>query len=602
MLDPDDRSILLDQLRAPLGYRLDAAVATTFTLDLTAALVPPLAFAAAEVRGTPDPITALEAIRSCADRVDLFCQAGQIRVPKGAPALVAFLEPMIHEVRRPRPGHLFHPKVWFLRYTSDEGDEDQYRLICSSRNLTQDAAWDAAVRLDGTRVGRPSAANRPLADLLRFLPSQAVHALPRERRQRIQALAEDARHIAWEHPSLVKEVAFHAFGVDGTRIAADFSGYRHLVMSPFCSDDGLAEIVGDSPDVTLISRREEIERLAPETLECVSRLILDPLAITQENDDHDEAGPHLGGLHAKVIVAERNRAAHVFIGSLNATRAALHGNVEFVVELVGGATKIGVDRFVGDHAALRSVLLAYDAPGGAPVDAAEEIRRAVDDALRDLAAVPHTILVTPHASPDSDRMLPADQYAIAVAGQAPAEVPPGMTASVALLTAPGRAGTVADGEATRWTLSPVTLIDITPFLVFTVAAPSGHRGSTVVRGLLVGDPAERRDEILARQVDTPEKFLRFLTLLLGLGELPVGAREAGSDGLGSRSRFGPAPGVLELALRALAQQPQALDDLDRLVERLLATAAGRQLLPTGFTDLWPVIMAARESLPGARRG
>jgi hypothetical protein len=58
VLAPDSRRTLLDQLRPPENYRLDAAVGTTFTLDLTAALVPPLAFASFAVRSTTDPIRA----------------------------------------------------------------------------------------------------------------------------------------------------------------------------------------------------------------------------------------------------------------------------------------------------------------------------------------------------------------------------------------------------------------------------------------------------------------------------------------------------------------------------------------------------------------
>ena len=73
MLEPDSRAILLDELRPPDGFRLDAAVATTFTLSLVAALVPPLAFASEQLQGNSDPISALEAIRSSGDRIDIFC-------------------------------------------------------------------------------------------------------------------------------------------------------------------------------------------------------------------------------------------------------------------------------------------------------------------------------------------------------------------------------------------------------------------------------------------------------------------------------------------------------------------------------------------------
>ena len=44
MLAPDDRRTLLEALRPPLGYRLDRAIGTTFSLDLRALLLAPLAF------------------------------------------------------------------------------------------------------------------------------------------------------------------------------------------------------------------------------------------------------------------------------------------------------------------------------------------------------------------------------------------------------------------------------------------------------------------------------------------------------------------------------------------------------------------------------
>ena len=179
MLAPDDRSVLLEMLRPPPDMRLDTAVATTFTLDLGAALVAPLAFAAFDASGPGDPIAALEAIRRVADRLTVFCQAGEIRVPPHASDLFAFLEPVVHEVHRPRPGRLFHPKLWLLRYVSD--DETAIRLLVPTRNLTNDASWDAVLRLDGSPAGGPSSANRPLADLIKWCMEHGTRPLtPRD--------------------------------------------------------------------------------------------------------------------------------------------------------------------------------------------------------------------------------------------------------------------------------------------------------------------------------------------------------------------------------------------------------------------------------------
>jgi hypothetical protein len=149
MLAPDDRALLLEALRPPIGLALQRAVGTTFTLDLETALTVPLAFAGHSLTTTPDPVAVMEAIRSTADQVDVFCQAGAVAASRWPSDLVALLEPVIHAVRRPRPGHLFHPKVWALAYGTGDAVE-RYRVLVLSRNLTADRSWDVLVHLDGT--------------------------------------------------------------------------------------------------------------------------------------------------------------------------------------------------------------------------------------------------------------------------------------------------------------------------------------------------------------------------------------------------------------------------------------------------------------------
>lgn len=100
MLEPDTRAALTEQLRPPSGFQLAHAVATTFTLDLTAALSIPLAFAAHRVRESRDPIAILDAVRRAADKIDVFAQAGQVFEPRASSDLFALLEPMIHPSRR----------------------------------------------------------------------------------------------------------------------------------------------------------------------------------------------------------------------------------------------------------------------------------------------------------------------------------------------------------------------------------------------------------------------------------------------------------------------------------------------------------------------
>src|SRR6266511_3695603 len=305
MLAPDGRTILLDALGPPPGYRLGRAVATTFTLELSAALVVPLAFATSQVGDSKDPIAVMEAVRSCAD-------------------LVAFVEPMVHEVRRPRPGHLFHPKLWFLRFEAPDQVE-RFRLLTLTRNLTLDRGWDLLLRLDA-QTRRRNRNNDQLVALLESLPAMATAALPAQRTEAVRNLADQLRYVQWEHPDDVSEVRFWIYGI-GRRTRADFSGYRHLVVSPFLTESGLDLVLADAltDNITIVSRSEELDRLPAAPVGEASVYALDPLVGysdpaeadrigpgTAEQPPHDDSisaessPPGLRDLHAKLIVAERS--------------------------------------------------------------------------------------------------------------------------------------------------------------------------------------------------------------------------------------------------------------------------------------------------------
>ena len=263
MLSPDERTLLVDLLAPPeAGFRLEHAVATTFTLHLTALLPLPLGLAGADLSTSTDPLSVLQAIRNYADRIDIFCQAGHVAVPAQRNDLLAFLEPMVHQVRAPRRGHLFHPKLWILRFVDD--DDERFRLVCGSRNLTHDRAWDAAICLEGRRTLQPRKLNRPLADLLASLPARVAAGVSDVRAQRVAELADAIRFVEWEPPDNTfrdsEWLAFHVFG--GPRPARpNMEGYRRLIVTPFLNDIGLDHVWPDGAgDCVLLSRGEEIER------------------------------------------------------------------------------------------------------------------------------------------------------------------------------------------------------------------------------------------------------------------------------------------------------------------------------------------------------
>lgn len=107
-LDPAQRALYAEILRAPAGFRLDAAVTTTYSLDFETALVIPAALAfhaAAEERretlGTP--LALLDGLERMARRIAIFCEASRIHGrPSGA-----------NRLRQQFPFH-FNPLSFFL--------------------------------------------------------------------------------------------------------------------------------------------------------------------------------------------------------------------------------------------------------------------------------------------------------------------------------------------------------------------------------------------------------------------------------------------------------------------------------------------------------
>lgn len=631
MLEPDSRAVLLDQLKPPPGYRLEAAVATTFTLSLQTALVPPLAFAAFAVRNTSDPVAVLEAVRSSTDRVDIFCQGGQIAVPRAYSDLMAFLEPMVHPVMPALPGYLFHPKVWFLHYRDDEAGSSRFRLLVSTRNLVDSSAWDLVVTLDGT-PGKREKANRPLARFLRHLPRMAVTPLDAERVSRVEDLAAQAERVQWELPDDVHRIDFHAWGIPRLKPTADFTGYRHLVMSPFMDAAGLRHVAPSRRDLRIVSRAEALDLIDVSDLpterpgDPARLLVLDPLAglVDPEEDeprtlpevaampDDDAASardvsatpaPQRHGLHAKVTIAERNNGeAHVFIGSPNATHAAYNGNVEFAVELTGRSVHLGVGTVLGKGPAnvgardidttqggLSSVLQPYER--GLTDTGDEERRHELAKTLRNLAAV----RMTGHVVVDGERY----RENIVSAGQLP-RLPEGCTARASLLTAPGSSAVLEPAEHVDVTLGPVELAAVTPFVVLAVTDGGGMTLSSVIHVALRGDPPDRLNAILARQIDTPAKFLHFLRLLLAL---PGGSADwliGNGSGVGGWGAAETA-GVLESVTAALADGAHNLEAMDGLLDRLTSTEAGRRVIPEGFEALWEQVRLARLHLERLRQ-
>jgi hypothetical protein len=162
MLEPNQRLLLTQAFRAPVGYQLDFAVATTYSLDLGTLLGSILHLSVlgndGESTDLQNGFMLLEGLRRSAERLAVFCQNGQIYIPKIPHVLYGLLEPVVIPVTAPLGG-AFHPKLWALQFLRP-GEKPVLRVVVLSRNLTDDRSWDVALGIEGRRRDAGTATTR----------------------------------------------------------------------------------------------------------------------------------------------------------------------------------------------------------------------------------------------------------------------------------------------------------------------------------------------------------------------------------------------------------------------------------------------------------
>lgn len=637
MLGPEDRRLLLDALRPPAGYELDQAVGTTYSLDLTSLLAAPLGFALFDRESSDgqliaDPIALIEAVRRYADRITVFCQAGEIAIPREYRAILAYLEGTVCEVVPPIRDAIFHPKVWLMRYVRSDGQRT-FRLLCLSRNLTFDRAWDTVLRLDG-EVQEGSNAGEEVARFVSRLPDLAVRPIGAERREIVRALADEVRHVAFRPPDGFDRLAFWPRGLGGGRDPfAEGRIDRLLVISPFLTA-GMAETLGRKGNRNiLVSRPEAFDAVGATALaRYAETLTLNPTAnggLSESEDGADDEevleAPtdeavaerpeiELRGLHAKLYVADAPYRGRVWTGSANATNAGFGGNVEFLVELEGRKADCGVDAFVADGRdgiGLRKLLEPYrpanDAPK--PPTEKEDLERRLDLVRRRLAARAYTARV---AATDEETY----SFRVEVTPGTGDQQPDWWTRTVEDVSVSLRPLTLGAAYATPLALQDgiavaafgtVTFERLTSFCVINLELAGDHEraeATFVVNAQLVGAPEDRRQRTLVTLLENRKDLIRFLLLLLG----QIGADDLANaidmvtgeptEGQGTWL-FAQWQALFEPMVRALAAEPTRLDEIDRLIKELDGTDAGRKILPPGWRDVWEPIWQAREGLRSA---
>ena len=600
MLQPTNRLTLIDAMRPPAAFRLESAMAVTYTLNLQALLAAPAAFAIAGSGDTTadaeahTPVELIHALRTNAHKLTVFSDAGEIGLPPASRAF-AFLERAVVPVRAPRGG-IVHPKVWVLRYEASadldevsKGDQ-RLRVLITSRNLTFDTSWDTVLRLDES-AGSQGARLGAVGELFKELLGATVGAVSTDHSERVRSLAEALQTARFALPTGIDDLKIHVLGLTRKPSPLPTAADRSLIISPFVTD-GFFTGVHPWPVNELVSRQESLDQLCESTLEPIENVwVLDSTLDDLSNSDTDsttddparmrmspdDPGRPLVGLHAKVFAFEQEGRARLFVGSANATGPAFNSSLEILAELHGPVAELGIDRLCegnGDEPGLRELFDPYRGPPPPPPP---------PNGGPDLPGARRAIARLPIEGSVEES---GEDWAVTYRSTEPVPAIEDIEIHCWPLTTSGDRRRIAPAEPFEERFE-TSLERMSGFLAFELSHDSGEQSSFVVPVPLEGVPEHRDRYLLKLLIGNAERFLRYLLALLyeDSGPIDIGdvVRSIDTEQSGGNSAVSFA--VLEQLLRTMRRDPSKLLGLHPLVADLKADDA----LPAGFAELWEAI-------------
>lgn len=564
--------LVYNEIVATPGFELEFAVGTTYSLDAETFLAIALSFARlgdmtdADLRS---PLRLLEGLRQANAKVALFCNRGGLKPPPRKNPLYAMLDKSVFEVADERKGSElanFHPKIWVIKERSlDNADKRQIKLIVMSRNLTKDTSLDCAVTMTAPLGITADAALRrkhqPLKDLLLVLADKANN----DKRRRIRKLASDIDSMgAFKLIPPYEDYEFLPihFGEKLNRdidFETEVPGERMAVISPFIDAETLAWLNSFKPkqEKVLITR---MDSLSPQILDLYARENREIWVMSQLAEQNDIQPMNL---HAKMYFSwnPRQGGVNLWLGSANATNNGFYRNSEFLLKLT---MKRGRGRFEDFKAEFcdEKMQMCEKITTLPQSDAACEDRSLAVNVRRWLIS---------HNNLSAEIVSSGEAYTLTVSAKKIRDI--GGRITIAPIQEPWNEAELTPTKlqcaikvSSRAHLSEFYILKVEPY--DSSVEPVRMAIKIATKGL----PEDRDDHIFRSMIDTRDKFLNYVEMMItdspqeltSLMMMADGAATTGANAMIAQ-RNNP---LYEALLRVAATNPERLEDIDELVKRL----------------------------------
>ena len=594
MLNPNNDRLDYGQVLAPpVNYKLDFAIGTTYSLDLDALVGACIALGLAEETDSDlmkNPVCLLEALRATGDKVALFCEGGQIHLPGNVTSLYILLEKMVFPVTTSKRKGVakypsFHPKFWLIRYV-DEKNNYLYRVVVLSRNLTFDRSWDVTFCMDGKKKSTETAKNNPVGDFITYLIKQLPETdYATEKQKKMKSVIRELKNVEFSLDSKeFTDFDFIPFGI-GSQYGSDQkplytlledSFHEAFIMSPFLSSGVIKNFNERSKwmehaEYVLITRASELGKLKPSDCSNFEIYTMKDAVVDGEGLISEETSDiQKQDIHAKIYMLRKGSDSSLYLGSLNASHNALHGNVEFMIKLHSknrylNLTKMKESLFGTDEAESPFQLAQFN---NKQIDEVEEKANLLDGVIKDINRKALGAVIKENG----------ERFDVSVSFE---PISSEYEISVSPLLSKK---TVAMAETVVFT--DLELTQLSEFYKISVSDGS----QTVSRVIMIPTenmPDDREKAVVSSVVNDKKCFYRYIAFLLG-DNLVVSALESmdmnESESSASQNHNKPIqlPALYEKMLHTAATNPERFKEIEYLIKSISSDG----VIPEGFEQLY----------------
>lgn len=247
----------------------------------------------------------------------------------------------------------------------------KYRFAVLSRNMTFDRSWDISLCIDSSEDVNQKEKTVPIIDFLSFLRGQIKNTVQDagKKRNAVRALMKDLENVSFslEDREFGEEFQIMPLGIGSSAYqmskdplfcknewSSDYTFNDLVVFSPFLSASIIEywnkkEHYITGTKRTLITRKSELSKLQPDQVNRFKIYALKDDIVDGEDQISDEQeDKQKQDIHAKIYLRRKYAETSLYLGSMNASFAAVNKNVEMMICLKTKNRYYNGDSFLED--------------------------------------------------------------------------------------------------------------------------------------------------------------------------------------------------------------------------------------------------------------